>query len=116
VSRDAIVYLEDMVEAARRVLDYTRGMTREALFADRKTVDAVLRNLEVLGEAAKHVPGDVRARHAGIEWKKIGGLRDILAHEYFAIDDDILWDVVTNKLGRLLPQFEAALHSESTRG
>jgi uncharacterized protein with HEPN domain len=112
VSRDVVIYLEDMAEAVRRVLAYTRGMDRAALFADLRTIDAVVRNLEVLGEAAKHVPDEIRVRYREIEWKKISGLRDVLAHEYFAVDDDIVWDVVMNKLPALLPRIEECLLAE----
>lgn len=89
MSRDLTLYVEDMVEAVRRVSHYSAGMTREAFLADAKTVDAVVRNLEVLGEAAKHVPDEMRTRYPAVEWKKIAGMRDVLAHEYFGIDEDI---------------------------
>jgi uncharacterized protein with HEPN domain len=58
----------------------------------------VVRNLEVVGEAVKRLPTEIRARRPEIEWQKIAGLRDILIHEYFGIDADILWDVITHKL------------------
>ena len=61
-------------------------------------VDGVVRNLEIVGEAVKNIPANVKDKHPDIEWKKIAGLRDILAHEYFGIDIDILWDIVENKL------------------
>ena len=109
MSRDVSLYLEDMVEAIRRVLEYTEGLTRESFLRDQKTIDAVVRNLEVLGEAAKHVPEAVRSRHDSIAWKKIAGLRDVLAHDYFGIDEDILWDVVSNKVVGLGPLLDRAL-------
>ncbi len=62
---------------------------------------AVLRNLEIIGEAAKHIPEDVRAQMPAIEWRKIAGLRDIVVHVYFGIDDDIIWDIVSNKVCEL---------------
>jgi uncharacterized protein with HEPN domain len=98
-----------MVEAIRRVREYTDGLTRESFLRDQKTIDAVVRNLEVLGEAAKHVPEEVRSRHDSIAWKKIAGLRDVLAHDYFGIDEDILWDVVSNKVLELGPLLDHAL-------
>ncbi len=114
MSRDLTLYVEDMVEAVRRVSQYSAGMTREAFLADAKTVDAVVRNLEVLGEAAKHIPDEMRMRYAAIEWKKIAGMRDVLAHDYFGIDEDILWDVVENKVPPLKPLLEQALASMRT--
>ena len=58
----------------------------------------MVRNLEIIGEAAKNIPADVRNKSSDIEWKKISGLRDILAHEYFGVDMEVLWDIITNKL------------------
>jgi uncharacterized protein with HEPN domain len=98
MQRDPEVYVQDMLDAIRAVRDYTAGMDRASFESDRRTVDAVVRNLEVLGEAAKSVPDDVRARHASIEWRKIAGLRDVIIHRYFAVDLTIVWQVVTEKL------------------
>jgi uncharacterized protein with HEPN domain len=68
---------------------------------DEKTYDAVVRNLEIIGEAAKNIPEAVRMQMPGIEWKKTAGLRDVIAHAYFGIDDAILWDVVQHKVPEL---------------
>lgn len=65
---------------------------------DDKTYDAVLRNLEVIGEAVKNLTDDFRDHHPQIEWRKIAGLRDIVAHVYFGVNDEIVWDVVQNKI------------------
>lgn len=73
-------------------------MTVEAFRDDRKTVDAVIRNLEVIGEAAKQLSPETRERIGGIEWQRIAGLRDILIHQYFAVDVDIVWDIVVSKV------------------
>jgi uncharacterized protein with HEPN domain len=61
-------------------------------------IDAVIRNLEIIGEATKMIPESIRVRYPSVEWKKIAGLRDILAHHYFEVDLDIIWDIVQNKL------------------
>ncbi|ADN02283.1 nucleotidyltransferase [Spirochaeta thermophila DSM 6192] len=72
-------------------------------------MDAVLRNLAVIGEAVKHLPHDLKDRYPQMDWRKIAGLRDIIVHEYFGIDEDILWDVVKNKIPKLLESVEQIL-------
>lgn len=107
--RDYKVYLQDVVEAAGKVRSYTAGISFKAFSEDTKTVDAVVRNLEVIGEAIKQVPDDVRSKHADVEWKKIAGLRDILVHQYFGIDVEIIWDIVQNKLPALEAQIRKVI-------
>jgi uncharacterized protein with HEPN domain len=77
-------------------------MDRAAFIADERTYDAVVRNLEIIGEAAKRVPDDLRRLMPDIEWRKIADLRDILVHAYFGIDNEVLWDIVHNKVPELL--------------
>lgn len=96
--RDYKVYLDDVLEAIKKINKYTSGMSQEAFFSDPKTIDAVVRNLEVLGEAIKKVPESIRAKYPDVEWKKVASLRDILIHEYFGINVQIIWDIVKNKL------------------
>jgi uncharacterized protein with HEPN domain len=104
VSRDATLYIDDMIEACRRVTQYTEGLGRAQLVSGTMAHDAVLRNLEVLGEAAKNVPAAMREMDDTIAWRRIAGLRDVLAHAYFGIDDDIVWSVVVEEVPALLPR------------
>lgn len=90
-----------------RIAGYTEGMAREAFLMDRKTVDAVVRNLEIVGEAASRLSDVARNRQSGIEWPQVIGLRNRIVHEYFGIDLEIVWEVVT----RDLPGLERALTS-----
>ena len=99
--RDFEVYLQDILEAILKVQAYTAGMSQESFAADSKSVDAVLRNLEVIGEAARGVPESIRTTHPQVEWRKIAGLRDILIHHYFGVNLEIIWDILQNQLGRL---------------
>lgn len=105
--RDSRVYLEDILEASQKIRLYTEGFSFESFREDSRTADAVIRNLEIIGEAVKQIPEAIRARQPEIPWKKIAGLRDILIHAYFGIDFEMIWDVVTNKLPALarLPRY-----------
>ena len=99
--RDARVFLDDIVEACGKIERYVEGLNLESFRSDGKTLDAVLRNLEVIGEAAKKLPPDIRSAMPDVEWQRIAGLRDILIHEYFGIDIEIVWDVVTTRVPAL---------------
>ena len=94
------------------MLRYTQGMTFEDFLADDRTFDAVMRNLQIIGEAAKNVPTETRLRYPAVEWRKIAGLRDVLAHAYFSLENEILWDVVQNKVPALLEQVQHILETE----
>jgi len=109
MSRDEMMYLRDIAQSCQKVLQFTEGLTQNALLRDGKTYDAVVRNLEIIGEAAKHISDELREQLADIEWRKIAGLSDMLAHVYFGIDDDILWDVVKNRIPELVRAVEKFL-------
>ena len=96
--RDYKVYIEDIVEAIRKIRFFTTDLSLQTFSSDVKTFDAVIRNLEIIGEAIKRVPEEIRSIYPDVEWKKIAGLRDILAHEYFGVDVEIIWDIIQNKL------------------
>lgn len=107
--RDAGLYIEDMIEAAARLASYTDGLGFESFVGDRRTIDAVVRNLEILGEAAKRVPESMRARASEVDWRKIAGMRDVLAHAYFQIDCEIVWDAATSKVPGIVPSLRRLL-------
>jgi uncharacterized protein with HEPN domain len=109
------MYLEDMRHACHRILSETHGADRNEVFGDPRTRDAVLWNLLTLGEAAKAVPQDMRGAHPEIEWRKIAGLRDILAHAYFGIDEGIVWDVASNKVPALLAALDAIIDGSTAK-
>lgn len=112
MSRDYKLYLDDMRMAAEKVMRYTEGVDLAHFVDDDKTYDAVVRNLEIIGEAAKHIPAEIQMRYPAVAWRSIAGLRDIVAHEYFGIDEDILWDIVVNQVPQLLGQVKRILEEE----
>ncbi len=112
--RDWIRRLQDIGEALQRIADYTAGMTAEDFMTDHKTADAVIRNLEVIGEAARYLPSDVSARYPEIPWAEMRALRNILAHEYFGVSLPILWRTVTHDLPPIAPLLAAILEQEAS--
>jgi uncharacterized protein with HEPN domain len=110
--RDIKLYLEDILAAIEKINAYTEGISFEQLHQQGMLLDAVLHNLEIIGEAAKHMPNDLRARYPQVEWRKIAGLRDIVAHEYFGISLEIVWDILKNKLPELRIQVKNMLEAQ----
>ncbi len=94
-------YLEDIRDSLKQIELYTHSYTFEEFVADRKTQDAVVRNLEIMGEAAKHISAALRKRHSEIPWKSLAGVRDRVVHDYFGINYEIIWRIVTKELPAL---------------
>ena len=99
--RDYNLYLDDMVNAVTAIPGYVDGYDYDQFVTDQRTVDAILHNLTIIGEAAAKLPASEQEKLPQIEWRKIIGLRNIVVHEYFGISYPIIWDVVTNKLDSL---------------
>lgn len=100
-------YLDDMIDFARKVLAYTEGLDQTGFVASGLTYDATLRNLELIGEAATHIPDDVRDDHPEIPWRMIIATRNRLIHGYLGIDDDTLWSIIRDDVPELLPLLKA---------
>ncbi|HWF61337.1 MAG TPA: DUF86 domain-containing protein [Nitrospira sp.] len=98
--KDDRIYLFHIRDAIQHILNYTEA-GRDIFFADRKTQDAVVRNLEIIGEATKHLPQPIKDAHPDISWKPIAGMRDKLIHDYFGINLQLVWDVVERDLPTL---------------
>lgn len=108
---DDRAYLLHIRDCADRIVEYTRD-GRNTFANDRKTQDAVMRNLEVIGEAVKGLSDSLKAAHPAIPWKRIAGMRDVLIHHYFGVNLDTVWEVVENHLPTLREAVDALLRPE----
>lgn len=102
-------YVDDMIDFAEKVLAYTDGIDQAGFVDSGLTYDATLRNLELIGEAATHIPDAVRAAHPAIPWRMIIALRNRLIHGYLGIDDDTLWSIIRDDVPELPPLLIALL-------
>ena len=103
------IRITDIVEAIEKVLEYSKGMVFENFVTDQKTIDAVIRHFIIIGEAASHVPEDIIEIHADIPWREMRDMRNIVVHEYFGVDNKIVWDTVHNNLSPILPLLKKLL-------
>ena len=99
-------YLKDILESIQRIENYTGGMDYEDFTSDQKTVDAVINNLENIGEAAKNLEDE----REGFKWRDISDLRDVLVHQYFRADKEIIWDILENELPHLKEKVDTDLN------
>ena len=97
-------FLLDIEDAINRILEYTAGMIWDEFLSDYKTQDAVIRNLEVIGEATKNLSDEFQDQHPGIPWRDMAGTRDRLTHHYFGINHEIVWQIVQQDLPDLKSQ------------
>lgn len=103
---DVSLYLEDIVDSIKLVEEYTKDLSRVQFEENIAIQDAVMRRLEIIGEAVKNIPNEFREEHYHLPWKQIAGMRDVLIHEYFEADIDRVWNTIRNDLPefkRLLP-------------
>lgn len=105
--RDPLLLIEDILESAHRILEYTSSMELPTFLEDRKTIDAVIRNFEIIGEAANRLPEDFKEKYSGIDWQRIKGFRNRLVHEYFGVDNTVLWLIKEKFLPDMIEQLNA---------
>lgn len=103
-------YILDINEAIQRILDYVGKMNYDQFLKDGKTQDAVVRNIEIIGEATKNLSEEFRNRYKNIEWKDIAGMRDKIIHFYFGVKWDIVWSVIKNKLPALKNKIDSIIN------
>jgi uncharacterized protein with HEPN domain len=113
--RDHRLYLDDIVGAIDRIQSYVEGMDHARFAGDQRTMDAVIRNLEIIGEAARSLPAEIKDAIPQTDWRKIVGLRNLLLHEYFAVSTRVVWDIVQTKLEPLRAACRNAL-ADGSRG
>ena len=101
--------VEDILDAIARIQRYTEGMDSSAFTKDQKTIDAVVRNLEIIGEASRHVPDEVRNRYPTLPWSEMRAMRNLLSHAYFLVDVGILWKTVREDLDPIAPSLRQIL-------
>ena len=105
--RTPALLVKDITDSGQKILDYTSGFTFEQFIVDNKTVDAVIRNFEIIGEAANRLPEDFKDLHVNIDWHRIRGFRNRIVHDYFGIDYEIVWKIKE----QFLPDMLKKLHS-----
>ncbi len=106
--RSVALYVQDMVECIEKIESYRAGVTADELAANSLLQDAVVRRLEIIGEAAKHVPQEVRARYPDVPWRTMAGLRDVPIHEYFGVILERVWEVITIDISTVKPHLVRA--------
>jgi uncharacterized protein with HEPN domain len=102
-------HLEQIIQAIEKIEAYSTGMTRVDFLADERTIDAVIRNLEIIGEAIHHIPNKIRMHHQNIPWINLRHMRNFLTHEYFSVDPNIIWETITKDLQGLKTSFKHML-------
>ena len=114
MSRDWRLYLDDMIVCCEKVTRYVGTSGRDEFLANEMIYDAVIRNLEILGEAAKHIPADVKARMPEVAWREIAGMRDWIAHGYFTIKADVVWNAIEVEVPLLVRTLQAFKNEDRT--
>ena len=107
-AREWCFYIQDMIDFGEKVLAYTKGLGRDGFIVDELTYDATLRNLQLIGQAATHIPSEVRAAYPGIPWRAIMGTRNRLAHSYLSISNNV-WTIIQDAIPKLLPELRNLL-------
>lgn len=112
--RSSVLLLQDILESADKIFNYTKGLNFEEFISDEKSMDAVVRNFEIIGEAANKLPGDFKRKYREINWDTIRGFRNRIVHDYFGINYKIVWNIKENFLPELTGKVKLILEREKT--
>lgn len=112
--RDTLLLLGDMLDSAKKIKRYTANMNHESFLSDEKTIDAVVRNFEIIGEAANRIDPDFQTKNPELEWKRIRGFRNRIVHDYFGIDYEIVWEIIEKNLDELIEWIEITIDKNKT--
>jgi len=110
--RDYILFLQDIQSSIEKIFRYTRGMNQEKFSSNDIIIDAVIRNFEVIGEAVKHIPDEVKANYPYMEWTETVGFRNVMIHNYFGLDIEAIWDTIKNNIPLLKEHIDKVLSEE----
>jgi uncharacterized protein with HEPN domain len=103
VRRSYRLFVEDIRDSLEKIECYIKGLSYEEFIENEIVIDAVIRNLEVIGEASKNIPEYIRKKYSAIPWKRMIGLRNIMIHGYFGVDLGIIWEIITRNLPETKP-------------
>lgn len=113
MSYSTLAYLRHILNETQYLIEQTKELDKEEFLENETLQRAFVRSIEIIGEAAKQIPNDLRQRYSQIQWREMGGMRDRLIHEYFGIDYDIVWDVVTNNVPILHREIQQIIQNEA---
>ena len=111
-NRNYLMYLEDIITSIDRIAEYIDGLSFDEFKKDYKTVDAVIRNFEVIGEAAKNLPFEIRSKYEDVPWDEMYLLRNKVSHEYFGIDYEMVWEIAKKNLPKNIEDFRKIIEKE----
>jgi uncharacterized protein with HEPN domain len=116
VKREFILYLEDMLQSMERINEYLGNLDFRKFKINYLVVDAIIRNFEIIGEASKNIPNVIQKKYPNIPWRKMYGLRNLIAHEYFGIDYEMIWEIAKNNLPKNRDDLKIMIEKEKAQG